>query len=132
MFHVLIYYPGHHELHLWPFAVFYLGNATGAVLERAFYKITGRRVGGPLGRLWVYAVVLVSAYPMNMHMYGIGQVGDIRGELSTALRPYSLAEWTAYALGLGTRPTEPIPDFLSGLGAYSSPEKVAQRLAPPK
>lgn len=39
------------------------GLAVGA--EAAFTRLTGRRVGGPLGRLWMWAVLLVAGTPLS-------------------------------------------------------------------
>ncbi|KAJ7147049.1 hypothetical protein C8R43DRAFT_538601 [Mycena crocata] len=50
--------------------------AQGPILigERLWRKITGRRVGGPIGRLWVYFIMFIAAQPMinSWHMRGLG------------------------------------------------------------
>jgi len=44
------------------------------ILERMWKKFTGRRVGGLMGRLWVYTILFIGAQPMinSWHRRGLG------------------------------------------------------------
>ncbi|KAG8920432.1 hypothetical protein FRC00_010033, partial [Tulasnella sp. 408] len=43
---------------------FFLLQAVGLVVERLFRQITGRKVGGWFGNLWVFAFIITTIQPM--------------------------------------------------------------------
>jgi len=62
-----------HEVSLWtvgPFdwrlrtSIFFISQGVGVCLENVFKSLTGRRVGGPLGRLWTYFWLVLFGSPM--------------------------------------------------------------------
>lgn len=54
--------------------IFFASQGPILIGERVWRKVTGRRVGGKLGRLWVYFVLFVLAQPMvnSWHRRGFG------------------------------------------------------------
>ncbi|KAF9019196.1 hypothetical protein BDZ89DRAFT_1073224 [Hymenopellis radicata] len=58
----------------WAPVVFFASQGPLLLLERLWRKVTGRRVGGWPGQLWVYFVMFVLAQPMidSWHQRGLG------------------------------------------------------------
>ena len=54
LYHLAGYHPYTKRLEWAPHFKFWLGSALGCVVERAYYKSTGRRVGGWVGLLWAW------------------------------------------------------------------------------
>jgi len=54
--------------------VFFALQGPVLMLERVWKRITGRRVGGWMGRLWVYLILFAGAQPMidAWHRRGLG------------------------------------------------------------
>ncbi|KAF9444336.1 hypothetical protein P691DRAFT_837665 [Macrolepiota fuliginosa MF-IS2] len=54
--------------------IFFAAQGPILIGERVWKKVTGRKVGGWLGRLWVYVVVFILAQPMvnSWHRRGLG------------------------------------------------------------
>ncbi|KAF8967083.1 hypothetical protein BDZ97DRAFT_1728478 [Flammula alnicola] len=54
--------------------VFFAAQGPVLFLERKWRRVTGRRVGGTVGRLWVYFIMLICAQPMvnAWHRRGLG------------------------------------------------------------
>ncbi|KAG6854126.1 hypothetical protein C0991_010290 [Blastosporella zonata] len=81
--------------------IFFAMQGPVLILERVWRKVTGRRVGGWPGRLWVYSILFLAAQPM--------------GEIISTIRPpdiylHSLVNaWHRRGLGGGMV----IPPFLS-------------------
>lgn len=52
----------------WDYAViaFFAIQGPIMVLEQIFRRVTGRRIGGPAGRVWVYFIMFVLAQPMGV------------------------------------------------------------------
>jgi hypothetical protein len=46
--------------------LFFASQGPILIGERLWRQVTGRRVGGPIGRLWVYFVMFVGAQPMGL------------------------------------------------------------------
>jgi len=80
-FHITIFYPIQHEFSIRPYAIFYLANGIGCALEREYYRRTGRKVGGWVGWIWTWSVLLISGVPVAEHEYSNGWAGVNRGEL---------------------------------------------------
>lgn len=47
-------------------SIFFTLQGPVLILERVWRKVTGKRVGGWIGRLWVYSILFVGAQPMGM------------------------------------------------------------------
>jgi hypothetical protein len=67
------------QLIISPYLTFYLSQGMGCILERAVYKITGKKVGGWLGRMWMWTWLVVTGQGMVGEYYRIGWVGMMRG-----------------------------------------------------
>ncbi|KAF8170229.1 hypothetical protein K438DRAFT_1921236 [Mycena galopus ATCC 62051] len=54
--------------------LFFAAQGPLLVCERLWRQVTGRRVGGTIGRLWVYSVMFIGAQPMvnAWHVRGLG------------------------------------------------------------
>jgi hypothetical protein len=102
-FHITIFYPIQHEFSIRPYAIFYLANGIGCALEREYYRRTGRKVGGWVGWIWTWSVLLISGVPVAEHEYSNGWAGVNRGELGKD-RSLSLVEWVVYWLDMGSHP----------------------------
>lgn len=63
LYHVVLYHPFTHSFVWWPHMTFWLGCGTGCLLERAFYKVTGKRVEGWWGRLWFWSWIILVSQP---------------------------------------------------------------------
>jgi len=46
--------------------IFFMLQAPVLLLERSWRRLTGRQVGGLMGRLWVYSILFIGAQPMSM------------------------------------------------------------------
>jgi hypothetical protein len=46
--------------------LFFASQGPILIGERLWRQVTGRRVGGPIGRLWVYFVMFIAAQPMGL------------------------------------------------------------------
>lgn len=101
--HLITYWPLEHKVHAYPYLLFFLGNGLGCILERAYYKITGKKVHGILGAIWVWTVMYNLSQPIVSTEYSSGWVGEMRG-------PFSEDPWTSlvavavYKLGWGESP----------------------------
>lgn len=104
VFHIIIYRPVTHQLVVAPYLLFYLAQGVGCVLERAYGRYTGRRVGGWYGRAWMLIFLLVTGRPMVDEYYRIGWPGMMRGTL--VAEGISPAAWLAYAFGVGQDPRQ--------------------------
>ncbi|ORY31802.1 hypothetical protein BCR39DRAFT_525445 [Naematelia encephala] len=102
-FHIILYYPITRKLNLKPYLIFYMGQGLGCVIERAYYKRTGRRVGGVTGWIWTCAFVMLTAVPMVELEYSNGWAGTMRDSLARD-RSLSPVEWIVYLLGWGKHP----------------------------
>jgi len=98
LFHIIIYYPMTKQLIISPYLIFYLSQGIGCILERAFYKVTGRKVGGWWGRVWMWVWVMGTGSGMVEEYYRIGWVGMMRGTL--VLNGLSPAEGLGRWLGI--------------------------------
>lgn len=90
---------------IWPYLASFGGFGVVCALERGYGKLTGRRVGGWAGRIWMWSCMLVVSEPIVAHMYANGWAGCMRGSYGT-MRWMSLVEWSVWALGLGPSPLE--------------------------
>jgi hypothetical protein len=52
----------------WHVMLFFALQAPLLVIEKLWYRVTGRRVGGIYGRLWVYFCIIVMGQPLGMYM----------------------------------------------------------------
>lgn len=106
MYHISVYYPLTHPTNLlrefWPYILFYVGHGLGCVLEREYYKRTGKKMGGWTGWCIFWGTMLLLGMPTAAREYGIGWGGRLRSELGGPQA--SLAAWVAYALGYGPHP----------------------------
>ena len=103
-FHLTLYYPVDRLFVPGPYLLFFGGSGIGCILERQFYRSTGRRVGGWWGWIWTFSVILLLCGPLVDHEWSSGWAGSMRGELAKHAK-MSPVEWGAYALGLGERPS---------------------------
>lgn len=79
--------------HAW--SLFFVGQALGMLLERAYLKQTGRRVVGWGGRVWVVVWMSLWAGPMIKEVYEAGYIGVARA--TWTLHPeLSGAEWIVW------------------------------------
>lgn len=46
--------------------IFFTLQAPVLIMERMWKRLTGRRVGGLMGRIWVYSILFIGAQPMSM------------------------------------------------------------------
>jgi len=75
------------------------------MLERQYYQITGRRVGGVYGLIWFWAVMLSASVPLVDYEWSSGWAGVMRGEL--ARNPtISTVEWVIWYMGAGLKPVK--------------------------
>jgi hypothetical protein len=98
VFHIIIYYPMTKQLIILPYFTFYLSQGIGCILERAVYKVTGKKVGGWLGRMWMWTWLVFTGKGMVEEYYRIGWVGMMRGTL--VLNGLSPAEGLGRWLGI--------------------------------
>lgn len=82
-----------------PYLTFYLSQGIGCILERYFRNITGKRVGGWSGRIWLWSFMIISCGGMVGEYYRVGWVGMMRGALvEHGLSPAEgLASWVGLA-----------------------------------
>jgi hypothetical protein len=79
------------------------------ILERMWKKLTGRRVGGVIGRLWVYTILFIGAQPMGMSF-----VIFVHHNLTS---PFIVNSWHRRGLGGGLV----IPPFFSPVRLFLIP-----------
>lgn len=103
LFHVAVFYAPAKRLVIYPYMIFYVGQGVGCIAERAFYRLTGRRVGGIAGWIWTWTFMYLTALPTVEHEYASGWVGVMRDVLSKKPEQ-SLVVWAVYALGWGPHP----------------------------
>ena len=72
----------------------------GCLIERGYYKLTGKKVGGWFGRVWVIGWFTIIARPM---VFFEAEYGWIRNGIifsQEAKGEDSMINWVIYALGL--------------------------------
>lgn len=105
LFHIILYYPRKYELIVYPYMLFYLANGIGCVAERAYRQVTGKRVGGLVGRIWTWTVLYLASQPMVASEFSTGWFGAMRAIFATQPQT-SMVCWLVYALGWGPHPAD--------------------------
>lgn len=101
--HIILYYPIKHELIIRPYIIFYVGNGIACALERHFLRRTGRKVGGLIGRIWTWSVLVLLIMPTADIQFSSGWLGMSR-DILVRDRTTSMVEWIVYGLGYGKDP----------------------------
>lgn len=90
-----MFLPIHNAFKPFAWSLFFIGQALGILLERAWYKSRWIKVGGMLGRMWVIVWMSLWAGPMIKEVYEAGYIGVARA--TWTLRPeLSGAEWIVW------------------------------------
>jgi hypothetical protein len=100
--HALVFWAPTGEWHFYPHTCLFVGSGIGCILERAFYRVTGRKVGGILGWIWTMGMMCLCAGPMVDWSYSSGWTGVTR---EAVMPEQSMVVWTVWALGLGPHPS---------------------------
>ena len=79
---------------------FFTAAGLGVVLERGWYKLTGRRVSGPLGVVWTLSYVAIMFGPA-VEWYWRLVVTD---QLASLNPKHSLLGWGLWYVGVGPKP----------------------------
>lgn len=103
MYHIIVFYAREHVLVAYPYLLFYLGSGLACLAERAFYRVTGKRVGGLLGWIWTWSFLYVVGQPTVNSDFSTGWAGCIRDVFSKE-PDKSMVVWLVYALGWGPSP----------------------------
>jgi hypothetical protein len=88
----------HRRVIVWAYMYFFVPNALGCIGERLFRQITGKRVGGWWGRIWMWSVVLYFSQAWVEEDLASGWAGSMRGGIKPE---QSIVVWAMSALGLG-------------------------------
>ncbi|ORX35112.1 hypothetical protein BD324DRAFT_652826 [Kockovaella imperatae] len=106
LYHLVTYYPVHHTIYpAWPYLLFYLGQGVCCILERGYYKYTGRKVSGFSGMIWTWATVFVLSRPMVAHEWSSGWAGAMRDSLAKDPNSSPIVQ-IFHRLGLGPSPEQ--------------------------
>jgi hypothetical protein len=107
LLHTWIGYPHNHEIipTLYPYCVLFVGSGIGCILERQFYRFTGRRVDGFWGWLWTWSFLAVISAPNVDFEWSRGWQGCMRGTFE-GFPVTSPVLWVAYWLGHGPSPKD--------------------------
>jgi hypothetical protein len=100
IFHIVLFGARQHKWAIYPLTLFYAGTGVACLLERVFRQVTGRKVGGIIGRVWTWTVLYLLSQPMVTYEYGMGWMGAIRGPFTEEAQN-SMVVWAAYRLGWG-------------------------------
>lgn len=84
-------------------ACFFIGCGCCSVLEVTFKRLTGRKVRGWPGRLWLWAVMLIMAQGGAEEWFAMGFVGSMRGLIGMA-PVLSAVEWARWVAGAADAP----------------------------
>jgi len=76
IYHALLSYPFTHTPVLTPWLILFTGSGVACVLERSFYHITGRKVGGWWGRFWTWRIMYLLSAPIVEHEFSMGIATD--------------------------------------------------------
>lgn len=91
-----MFLPIHNAFKPYAWSLFFLGQALGMLIERAYLKVTGIKVRGWIGRGWVTVWMSIWAGPMIREVYEAGYIGVARA--TWTLQPEtSGAEWIVWA-----------------------------------
>ena len=90
LYHVLVMYPlhGHFPIHYLPF---FLSCALVCLLERSFYQLTGKKVGGLWGWVWTWSWIYILGWRSLEAEINVGQLEGFRA-------PFSVGGYSAYPL----------------------------------
>lgn len=108
IYHILCFHPHHRVYKIYHFSAMFLLTGLGMELERQFYRIMGRRVGGWTGRVWTWAWFTFCGYFMMRGVAEIGWLGGIRRVFAEDRRT-SVVEWVLYLCGTSPHPSIPVP-----------------------
>ena len=100
LFHMIISIPLPATVSFMPYLILYLSQGIGCILERYFRNITGKRVGGWIGRIWLWSFMIIGCGGMVGEYYRVGWVGMMRGALvQNGMSPAEgLARWAGLAV----------------------------------
>jgi len=98
LFHIVTMYALNRRLSVIAIATFFMGQGLACVFERYLLKSHGIRVRGPLGRIWMTAMLTVTAIPIVNEHHEMGWAGAIRKGF-TEKPETSPVQWILYALG---------------------------------
>lgn len=79
---MIIYYPLIHNFNFWPTLYMFMAPALLCSAERLYKNITGKRVGGWAGRIWVWVGFVVCMYPGVVSLTENGWVAALRNEIA--------------------------------------------------
>ena len=108
IYHQIIYYPFVGHFSFWPTLIQFMLPALYCSLERVYRNITGKRVEGWAGRVWMYAGFLVAMYPGVVSNTEVGWVSALRNEICGE---NSILEQGLYLAGWGEKP---VPNLARG------------------
>jgi hypothetical protein len=98
--HTLLYYPINRTLNFYPYLYFFSINGFGCLAERYYRQLTGKRVEGGIGRIWVWVIILVAAQPWVEQDLSSGWAGAMRDVLASEPEK-SIVIWATGKLGWG-------------------------------
>ncbi len=103
--HSFLDYPIKKRISLFPHLSLFLGSGICCVLEQQFYHITGRKVRGWLGRIWMWSCLIVVAWAWSANEWHSGWAAEMRNQ-SRARPQEHLLCWILYGLGITDHPTK--------------------------
>ena len=86
---------------IFPWLLFFTGSGVGLILERAFYKYTGRRVGGIGGAIWTWVWMLAISGPITRWYWTV----VMKTEIFSFSRVESAGAWALWYGGYLSHPT---------------------------
>jgi Membrane bound O-acyl transferase family len=81
---------------------FFASQGPILILERMWKALTGRRVGGLMGRLWVYSILFIGAQPMSMS--SLCNSRNLYCSHAPLHSQYMASSWTRWRIGYTTSP----------------------------
>jgi hypothetical protein len=79
-------------------STFFMGQGLACVFERHLLRSYGTRFRGPLGRIWMTAVLTITAIPLVNYHHEIGWAGAIRKSFAEVPES-SPVQWALHFFG---------------------------------
>lgn len=105
IYHMLCLHPHFRSYGFWAHCQTFLLAGLGGELERRFYRLTGKRVGGWPGRIWATSWFFLCTVILAKGLAESGYLGGVRRAYEED-RTISVVEWGLYALGIRPHPAK--------------------------
>lgn len=100
--HMLLIYPFIGTFSFRPNLIQFMPLSAGCMAERLFYRLTGKRVRGWIGRAWTWSVFLGACYSGTRGWYEVGWAGWYRSDLEGISPVEKILGWMGWDQGKTT------------------------------